>query len=202
MLVPARLLQGIALPTLALLFTAPCAVAQQEFSAPPPSVAAPSPDSLAWIPQGMDDLAREASWHTDMTFDRSMLALAGNVSSLDAPTRQALARLNGISVHSYKFRAPGAYNPATLDAVRAQYAALGWKHIVARAKPGELGYASGQTDLWIDTKGVNVAGGAVLLSGPSSVNLIAISGDISTLDLLHLRGHFGIPDFSDNSVAH
>lgn len=149
----------------------------------------------------MTVLAREASWHTDFTFDRSMLALAGNLYGLDEPTRQSLARLNGISVHSYRFRGPGAYDPAALDAVRAQYNALGWKHVVtAKSHAGASGYASGQTDLWIATKGVNVAGAAILLAGASNLNLIAVSGDLSTLDLLHLRGHFGIPQFSDNAL--
>ncbi len=36
----------------------------------------------------------------------------------------------------------------------------------------------------------------VLVSGPKDLNLIALNGDISTVDLLHLRGHFGIPRFS------
>ena len=36
----------------------------------------------------------------------------------------------------------------------------------------------------------------VLVSAPKDLNLIALNGDISTLDLLHLRGHFGIPRFS------
>ena len=35
----------------------------------------------------------------------------------------------------------------------------------------------------------------VLFAGPKDLNLIAFNGDISTVDLLHLRGHFGIPRF-------
>ena len=183
-------------------------------SAPPPNYPAPpaypapayppppqSQDTLSWIPQGMNILAQQASWHTDFTFDRSMLALAGNLYGLDEPTRQSLARLNGISVHSYRFRGPGSYNPAELDAVRAQYNALGWKHVVtAHTHADGSGYAKGQTDLWIATKGINVAGCAILLAGPSNLNLIAVSGDLSTMDLLHLRGHFGIPQFSNDAL--
>ena len=181
----------------------------QNYPAPPPAYPAPAypqppapgQDSLSWIPQGMNVLAQQASWHTDFTFDRSMLALAGNLYGLDEPTRQSLGRLNGISVHSYRFRGPGAYNPAELDAVRAQYNALGWKHVVtAHTHADGTGYAKGQTDLWIATKGINVAGAAILLAGPSNLNLIAVSGDLSTMDLLHLRGHFGIPNFSDNAL--
>src|ERR1700746_299567 len=35
----------------------------------------------------------------------------------------------------------------------------------------------------------------VLIEKPKDLNLIAFNGDISTVDLLHLRGHFGIPRF-------
>jgi hypothetical protein len=153
------------------------------------------------MPQAMSALAQQANWHTDLTFDRSMLALAGDLSSLDAPARASLARLNGISVHSYRFARPGAYDPALLQAVRAQYAALGWKHIATQGHVGQSGYSPGQTDFWINTHGVNVAGAAILLASPTSINLIAVSGDISTLDLLHLRGHFGIPRFRDDAVG-
>ena len=162
-------------------------------------------DSLTWIPQGMSALSRQASSHTDFTFDRSMLALAGNLYGLDGPTRQSLARINGISVHSYRFPAPHAYDPGALQAVRAQYNALGWRHVVSsNTKPGPRGYGqgygNGQTDLWVETRGMNVAGAAILLASPSSVNLIAVSGDLSTVDLLRLRGHFGIPKFDDNAL--
>lgn len=218
-LLPCRLRRSAAsaLFGLSLLGLPASALCQQfgNFPPPPPSdqpIVAPQPQSgpsaleaaasrLEWVPQGISALARQASWHTDITFDRSLLALAGDFSGLDAPARQSLARLNGISVHSYRFGTPGAYDPQILQAVRDQYAALGWKHIATQAKPSEAGLSTGQTDFWIDTQGVNVVGGAILLASPSSVNLIVVSGDISTLDLLHLRGHFGIPRFSDDALG-
>jgi hypothetical protein len=154
------------------------------------------------VPQGITALAQQARFHTDITFDRSMLALAGDLSSMDAPTRASLARLNGISVHTYQFAVADAYDPSVLESIRAQYGALGWKHISSQAGAGAPGATPGRTDFWVDTHGVNIAGGAVLLAGPMSVNLIVVSGDISTLDLLHLRGHFGIPRFPDNALNH
>ena len=41
----------------------------------------------------------------------------------------------------------------------------------------------------------NVDGIVLLVANRRSVNLIVIDGVISPLDLLHLRGHFGIPRF-------
>jgi hypothetical protein len=34
-----------------------------------------------------------------------------------------------------------------------------------------------------------------------SVTLVTVKGDISPADLLHLRGHFGIPKFDSNGAA-
>jgi hypothetical protein len=41
----------------------------------------------------------------------------------------------------------------------------------------------------------------VMLASPTSINLIAINGTLSPLDLLHLRGHFGIPKFSGDHLV-
>jgi hypothetical protein len=46
--------------------------------------------------------------------------------------------------------------------------------------------------------GVNVRGAVILAETPKSVTLVTVAGNLSTVDLLHLRGHFGIPKFEDN----
>jgi hypothetical protein len=193
------------LPVVAQQMQKPPAYQQPSYQQPaepyPPSTQQAYGDPLSYIPQGMGALAQEASWHTDFTFDRTMLALAGNLYGLDEPTRQSLARLNGITVHSYRFPTPGGYDPAAVEAVRAQYNALGWKHLVStKSRVSAAGYPTGRTDLWVETRGMNVAGCAILLAGQSNLNLIAVSGDLSTVDLLRLRGHFGIPRFDSNEL--
>jgi hypothetical protein len=42
---------------------------------------------------------------------------------------------------------------------------------------------------------MRATGAVVLFQSPTNLNLIAFSGNLSPLDLLHLRGHFGIPRF-------
>jgi hypothetical protein len=148
-----------------------------------------------WVPPGFMALGQHAAFHTDFTFDRSMLQLAGYfVGDADPSTRAAIAKLNGISVHSYHFAAPGMYDPAALDLIRRQYEAAGWRHLVAAHGKGDP-FNAGQTDLWINFAHMDVTGMMVLFSSPKDLNLIAFDGDISTVDLLHLRGHFGIPRF-------
>jgi hypothetical protein len=149
-----------------------------------------------WVPLGMDTLGRHASFHTDFTFDKQMLDLASSFTG-DEDTQRIVAKLRGISVHVYRYPEPGLYNPATLDGVRTQYRDRGWKHLVA-AQSNAATDAPGRTDLWIRFENGNVEGMVLLLENPSNVDLIAVNGTLSPADLMHLRGHFGIPRFSGN----
>ena len=154
----------------------------------------PAPESnLNWVPQGMGALARTAAFHTDVTFDRSMLRLAGGLwgSSGDPQFAAAMNRLDGISVHTYHYAAPGMYDPRLLEAVRRQYSAMGWQHLVT-AHPGS---ADGATDLWISFHNLQATGAVVLFRSATNLDLIAFSGNLNPVDMLHLRGHFGIPRF-------
>jgi Domain of unknown function (DUF4252) len=147
----------------------------------------------SWIPQGMDTLGRHASFHTDFTFDPQMLRLASDFTG-DDDTQRIVAKLRGISVHLYRYPEPGLYNPAALDAVRAQYRDRGWKHLVT-AQANAASENPGRTDLWIRFEHANVEGMVLLVQNPTNLDLIAVNGTLSPLDLLHLRGHFGIPRF-------
>jgi Domain of unknown function (DUF4252) len=152
-----------------------------------------------WIPQGMDVLGRRATFHTDFTFDKSMLDAANNFLG-DDETRPVIAKLRGISVHSYKFSAPGLYSTSDLDAVEAQYHNRGWKHLVTSqsyvAKPEQT-----RTDVWVRFDHAEVEGMVLVVANQTNLNLVAINGTLSPLDLLHLRGHFGIPKFSGDSLV-
>ncbi len=165
--------------------------------------AAPSTDSVSWVPRGLAGLAQQAGSHTDITFDRSMLMLAGELANVDAPTKQTIARLNGLAVHVYRFPTPGSYSPSTIQSIREQYEALGWKHFTTTKKETALnGQTASHTDVWLNMHGINIAGVSILLTDPTTVNLISVAGDLSTLDILHLRGHFGIPQFPDDALPH
>jgi len=200
--------RAILLPSFALTlaFLCPSSSHAQQAFAPasvPANTTAQSPESLSWIPDGMAALRQQTTSHTDFTFDRSVLGLVGNMSTLDEPTRSSIARLNGIALHIYRFPATTGYDPSTVEAIRAQYGALGWKHFsTTHQQPGPISVSTGRTDVWLDMHGINLAGAAILVAGPTSVNLVAVSGNLSTLDLLHLRGHFGIPQFPDDALPH
>lgn len=179
----------------AVLLTAPLAVIGQS-AGQNVQTARDEQQPLSWLPQGFELLGRHAAFHTDFTFDRSMVQMAGYfIGDADPDAREAIAKLNGISVHSYHFASPGLYDPSALDVIRRQYEASGWRHLVTAHAKGDP-FNAGQTDLWINFSHMDVTGMVVLFSGPKDLNLIALDGDLSPLDLLHLRGHFGIPRFS------
>lgn len=53
----------------------------------------------------------------------------------------------------------------------------------------------GTTDVWLVLDGVNVRGAVVLTETPKSLTLVTVAGNVSPVDLLHLRGHLGIPRY-------
>ena len=60
---------------------------------------------------------------------------------------------------------------------------------------------SGTTDVWVVMDGANVRGAVVLVESPKSLTLATVAGNLSPVDLLHLRGHFGIPRFDGDGLA-
>lgn len=153
-----------------------------------------------WVPQGMDSLARRATFHTEFTFDKQMLGLVGGFTG-DEDTKRIVAKLRGISVHLYRYPGPGMYDPTALETVRTQYRDRGWKHLVATQSKAVTDHP-GHTDLWIRFDHDNVEGMVLLLQNSTNLDLIAVNGTLSPLDLMHLRGHFGIPRDQDFGGDH
>jgi len=151
-----------------------------------------------WIPQGIESLGQNASSRTEFTLDHSMLILVSKLDQDDEDLRRVIAGVNGVSVHSYRFPKPGMYDSEILGSVRQQYHAAGWKHMVStHDKDG----GPGATDIWIHFEDKVVRNIAVLFAGEKQLNLIAVSGSISPLDLFHLAGHFGIPKIEGGAVV-
>ena len=171
-------------------------MAQSQPLVPPPATVQPQSD---WTPQGLAGLAQNAATREDFTLSKPMLEFAERfLDSSDEETRRVVAGLNGVTVHCYHFRQPGLYDPAALEAVREQYRAAGWKHMVSSHGVEDH---SGVTDLWIRFDHAQITNLAVLLAGPRDLNFVAFSGMVRPLDLLHLSGHFGIPKFDTGAFV-
>jgi hypothetical protein len=177
-----------------------CALAvAQEYvapSGPPPArVANPDPDPvpLEWIPPALAQLSLEAPVKSNFTLDRTLLGIAaGLVPDSDAPTRQAINKLSGVSVHTMRFGDAGIPDEGAVEAIRASYHLRGWKHVVTTSDHGSP-MRNGTTDVWVVLDGMNVRGAVVLAETPRSLTLVTVAGNLSPVDLMHLRGHFGIP---------
>jgi hypothetical protein len=154
-----------------------------------------------FIPPGMDALAAHATFHTEFTFDKSMLDAASQ--NFPDPERRIVAQLRSITVDSFRFSGQGMYDDGALEAARAAYRGQGWQHMVihphaavdAQGIPEPDSGERTRTDLWVRMKHSNVESVVLLVANGRNVNLVAFDGTISPLDLLHLRGHFGIPRF-------
>ena len=156
---------------------------------------------LEWTPPALSQLSSQAVAKESFTLDRTMLAAAaGLMPDSDADLRQTVAKLDGVSVHVLRFAADSQADPSQVEAIREAYHLRGWKHILSSANLGGAG-RSDITDVWLVLDGTNVRGGVVLVESPKSLTLATVAGNLSPVDMLHLRGHFGIPRFDSDGLS-
>jgi hypothetical protein len=158
------------------------------------------PVPLEWAPPALAQLSAQALAKSSFTLDRTMLAAAaGMMGNSDAQTKAAIQKLDGVSVHLLRFADAAPADPALVDAVRNGYHLQGWKHVV---NSGAGPVHDSTTDIWVVMDGVNLRGAVVLVESPKSLTLATVAGNLSPVDLLHLRGHFGIPKFDEDGFGH
>ncbi|HEY1984905.1 MAG TPA: hypothetical protein VGG85_05825 [Terracidiphilus sp.] len=166
----------------------------------PPADSARGPVVLDWTPPALGQLSARAAVKNSFTLDRNMLGAAAGLSGdMDEPTRQAINHLDGVSVHLLRFGATGVPDEGAVSAIREAYHLRGWKHVVTSTNAGGPIH-NGTTDVWMVMDGVNMRGAVVLAETPKSVTLVTVAGNLSPVDLLHLRGHFGIPRFDQDGL--
>jgi hypothetical protein len=179
------------LPLLIAVFFPVLCVAQSGEQAVPQPPAVPS--ILEWNPPAFAQLSGMATARSSFSLDRPMLTAAASMwSDQDNETRRAIDKIDGVSVHVLRFGDYGVPDDGSVNAVREACRQRGWQHIVTSNGKGSPIH-SGTTDMWLVMDGMNVQGAVVLAETPKSVTFVTVAGKISTIDLLHLRGHFGIP---------
>jgi hypothetical protein len=163
--------------------------------------ASQSPVPLEWTPAALDRLNALAAVKSSFTLDRNMLNVAaGLIPDSQAEDRQVIRKLDGVSVHTMRFGDAGIPDESEVESVRASYHLRGWKHLVTTTKTGGPVH-SGTTDVWVVMDGANLRGAVILAETPKSLTLVTVAGNSSPVDLLHLRGHFGIPRFDGDGVS-
>lgn len=166
------------------------------YNAPPPAqVQSLSPVPLEWTPPALAQLSAQASMKESFTLDRTLLELAaGLVPDSDQDDRRAIRKLDGVSIHTMHFSDAGIPDESAVDQIRAAYHLRGWKHLVTSTRTGGPVHDNA-TDVWVVMDGMNIRGAVVLAETPRSLTLVTVAGNLDPVDLLHLRGHFGIPRF-------
>jgi Domain of unknown function (DUF4252) len=161
-----------------------------------------SPVPLEWVPPALLQLQAQAAVKSSFTLDRNLLGVAaGMMPDSDADVRQTVRKLDGVSVLLLRFGDASMVDPAEVDEVREAYHLRGWKHLVTTTSSGGPVH-DGTTDVWLVLDGANVRGAVVLAETPKSLTLVTVAGNLSPVDLLHLRGHFGIPRFDGDGLRH
>jgi hypothetical protein len=160
-----------------------------------------NPVVLDWTPPALAELSAQAAVKNSFTLDRSMLGMAAALTgNSDEGTKEAINKVDGVSVHLLRFGAGGVPDENAVNAIRDAYHLRGWKHVVTTTQTGSPLH-NGTTDVWMVMDGMNMRGAVVLAETPKSVTLVTVAGNLSPIDLLHLRGKFGIPQFNDNGIS-
>jgi hypothetical protein len=165
---------------------------------------APSADMgpviLEWTPDAFAQLSSQATEKSSFTMDHTILTAASSLlPDSEAPAKQAINKLTGVSVHMLHFGPAGVPDELAVNAIRDAYHLRGWKHIVTTTNSGGP-VRNGTTDVWVVMDGVNFRGAVILAETPRSLTLATVTGNLSPVDLLHLRGHLGIPRFDGDDL--
>jgi len=144
-------------------------------------------DSLA----GLEAKAREV---VEVNVDGELIDLAKRVmvktGDPDAKKLgEAIAGLKAVYVRVYEFDKENEYNPADVDAIRAQLSAPGWKQLAnVRSKRNNE-----KVDVYTMFTGNIMNGVAVVVSDPKSIVLVNVIGPIDIETLVDLGGKMNIP---------
>ncbi len=134
---------------------------------------------------------------TTFTLDRSMLAATdGFFNGQDPEARRVAAGLNSITIHNYHYRDGASYDPGAFAALDTDFRTSGYQHLVNANQHG----GPSTTDLWLRFQGANVNSVVVLTRGDRNMSAIVVDCTLRPLDLLHLGGHFGIPQVAPGAI--
>jgi hypothetical protein len=146
------------------------------------------------LPASLDKLAAKAEESVDVTLDGNMLRLAARFlsdkDSDEARAKKVISGLQSVAVRSFQFASAGEYDPADLNAVRAQLQPPAWSRIV-----GAKSKATGEDlDVYfkIDDKG-QLGGVFIINAAPRELTIVNIAGVLDPEHLADLGGQFHIP---------
>lgn len=148
-------------------------------------------------PQAFGSIVRQPPQSSSFTLDRSMLAATDGFFNGNPDGRRIAAGLNSVTFTNFHYHDFANYDGAAFGSLNAAYEAAGFRHLV---NANQNSRAPMLTDLWLRTQGTMVTNVVVLTRGDRNMNAISVDCNLRPLDLLHLSGHFGIPQVDANAV--
>lgn len=145
------------------------------------------------LPANLERLAAKAQESTEITLDKAMIQLSSRFLSNwgdEGRAKRVLSGLDSIYVRSFSFDTPGEYDPADLDALRAQLKPGEWSRIVGvRSTRG-----GDNIDVFLKGAANGRLGGAVVISAEArELTIVHINGTLDPDQLADLGGQFHIP---------
>ena len=154
--------------------------------------------SPAWgqaikLPANLERLASKAEDSVEVTLDKAMLQLSSRFLSNqgdEGKARKVLSGLESVYVRSFTFARDGEYDPADLEALRAQFNPTEWSRIVGvRSTRG-----GDNVDVFLKPAANGQLGGAVVISAEArELTIVYINGTLDPDQLANLGGQFHIP---------
>jgi hypothetical protein len=144
--------------------------------------------------ENLNYLEEKARDVVEVNIDGKMLELAKRVlvkvKDHDAKkVGEAIKGLEGIYVRVFNFEKENEYNPADVDAIRAQLQNPGWQKLAnVRSKKNNQ-----KVDVYTMFTGDNMSGVAVVISESKSIALVNVIGPIDIDLLVELSGKMNIP---------
>lgn len=144
--------------------------------------------------ENLNYLESKANEIVEVNIDGKLLGLAKRVlvkvNDKDAKkVGEAIKGLEGIYVRVYNFEKDNEYDPADIDAIRAQLEAPGWERLAnVRSKKKNQ-----KVDVYTMFSGDVMSGIAVVISEDKSVALVNVIGPIDIDLLAEMSGRLNIP---------
>jgi len=149
------------------------------------------------LPSNLDKLAAKAAEVVDVTLDTQTLQLAARfLSDKDADearVKKLVSGLRGIYVKSFEFDKEGEYDPAEVEAIRAQLRTPGWTRIVGVFSRRDKDNA----EVYLKNDNGQVGGLTIIAAEPKELTIVNIVGTINPEDIRELSGHLGIPKLDE-----
>ena len=146
------------------------------------------------LPANLDRLSAKAENSVEVTLDASLLRLVSTFLSDgdrdQAKAKKLMAGVEAIYVRGFEFAGEGGYDMADVDALRAQFQAPAWSHIVG-VKSKRCGK---DVDFYLKTaENGQIAGIVVIAAEPRQLTVVNIAGTLDPEKIVDLSGRFHIP---------